>query len=78
MIDVAPQAVTQTEAAAKASPARYYVLTALALGSFLVGFHLGPIFAIAQTVARPACARWRQQSSCCPQPASARASARWS
>jgi MFS family permease len=29
------------------------MVTALALGSFLVGFHLGPIFAIAQTVARP-------------------------
>lgn len=28
----------------------------LALTSFLVGFHLGPIFAIAQTVAKP-CAR---------------------
>jgi hypothetical protein len=53
MVDVAPQAVTQTEAAAKPAPARYYVLTALALGSFLVGFHLGPIFAIAQAVARP-------------------------
>jgi hypothetical protein len=26
---------------------------ALALTSFLVGFHLGPIFAIAQTVAKP-------------------------
>ena len=32
--------------------------------SFLVGFHLGPIFAIAQTVARPACARWPRRSSC--------------
>jgi predicted MFS family arabinose efflux permease len=29
------------------------MVSALALGSFLVGFHLGPIFAIAQTVARP-------------------------
>jgi predicted MFS family arabinose efflux permease len=29
------------------------MVAALALGSFLVGFHLGPIFAIAQTVARP-------------------------
>jgi MFS family permease len=29
------------------------MVTALALGSFLVGFHLGPIFAIAQRVARP-------------------------
>jgi MFS family permease len=29
------------------------MVTALALASFLVGFHLGPIFAIAQTVARP-------------------------
>jgi len=29
------------------------MVTALAPGSFLVGFHLGPIFAIAQTVARP-------------------------
>jgi MFS family permease len=29
------------------------MITALALTSFLVGFHLGPIFAIAQTVARP-------------------------
>jgi predicted MFS family arabinose efflux permease len=29
------------------------MVTALALTSFLVGFHLGPIFAIAQTVARP-------------------------
>ena len=28
------------------------MVAALALGSFLVGFHLGPIFAIAQTVAR--------------------------
>ncbi|MBV8917335.1 spinster family MFS transporter [Bradyrhizobium sp.] len=29
------------------------MVTALALTSFLVGFHLGPIFAVAQTVARP-------------------------
>jgi predicted MFS family arabinose efflux permease len=29
------------------------MVTALALTSFLVGFHLGPIFAIAQTVAKP-------------------------
>jgi predicted MFS family arabinose efflux permease len=29
------------------------MIAALALTSFLVGFHLGPIFAIAQTVARP-------------------------
>ncbi len=29
------------------------MVAALALTSFLVGFHLGPIFAIAQTVARP-------------------------
>jgi predicted MFS family arabinose efflux permease len=29
------------------------MIAALALMSFLVGFHLGPIFAIAQTVARP-------------------------
>ena len=29
------------------------MLAALALTSFLVGFHLGPVFAIAQTVARP-------------------------
>jgi len=29
------------------------MITALALTSFLLGFHLGPIFAIAQTVARP-------------------------
>lgn len=29
------------------------MVTALAVTSFLVGFHLGPIFAIAQTVARP-------------------------
>jgi MFS family permease len=29
------------------------MVAALALASFLVGFHLGPIFAIAQTVARP-------------------------
>ena len=29
------------------------MITAMALTSFLVGFHLGPIFAIAQTVARP-------------------------
>jgi len=29
------------------------MVTALAATSFLVGFHLGPIFAIAQTVARP-------------------------
>jgi len=30
------------------------MVAALALTSFLLGFHLGPIFAIAQTVARPA------------------------
>jgi MFS family permease len=29
------------------------MIAALALTSFMVGFHLGPIFAIAQTVARP-------------------------
>ncbi len=29
------------------------MVAALAATSFLVGFHLGPIFAIAQTVARP-------------------------
>lgn len=29
------------------------MVAALALASFMVGFHLGPIFAIAQTVARP-------------------------
>ena len=29
------------------------MVAALALASFLVGFHLGPVFAIAQTVARP-------------------------
>ena len=29
------------------------MVAALALTSFLVGFHLGPIFAIAQTVAKP-------------------------
>jgi hypothetical protein len=29
------------------------MIAALAATSFLVGFHLGPIFAIAQTVARP-------------------------
>jgi predicted MFS family arabinose efflux permease len=29
------------------------MITTLALTSFMVGFHLGPIFAIAQTVARP-------------------------
>src|SRR5262249_21060462 len=29
------------------------MVAALALTSFMVGFHLGPIFAIAQTVARP-------------------------
>jgi MFS family permease len=29
------------------------MVATLALTSFLVGFHLGPIFAIAQTVARP-------------------------
>ena len=53
------------------------MVAALALGSFLVGFHLGPIFAIAQTVAEPACGRWRPPSSCSPPPASARASVRW-
>jgi hypothetical protein len=31
MVDVAPQAVTQTEAAAKPSPARYYVLALLTI-----------------------------------------------
>jgi len=35
------------------TPSFATMVTALALGSFLVGFHLGPIFAIAQTVARP-------------------------
>ena len=29
------------------------MVAALAVTSFLVGFHLGPVFAIAQTVARP-------------------------
>jgi len=29
------------------------MVAALALTSFLVGFHLGPIFAVAQTVAKP-------------------------
>src|SRR6185312_17329194 len=29
------------------------MVAALAATSFLVGFHLGPIFAIAQTIARP-------------------------
>jgi hypothetical protein len=31
MVDVAPQAVTQTEAAAKPAPARYYVLALLTI-----------------------------------------------
>jgi hypothetical protein len=31
MVDIAPQAVTQTEAAAKPSPARYYVLALLTI-----------------------------------------------
>jgi hypothetical protein len=31
MVDIAPQAVTQTEAAAKLSPARYYVLALLTI-----------------------------------------------
>src|SRR5204862_7848784 len=35
------------------SPDFATMVTALAATSFLVGFHLGPIFAIAQTVARP-------------------------
>jgi hypothetical protein len=35
----------------------------LALTSFLVGFLLGPIFTIAQTVAKPSCGRWRPRSS---------------
>ena len=40
------------------------MVAALALTSFMVGFHLGPIFAIAQTVARPSSGRWRRPSSC--------------
>jgi predicted MFS family arabinose efflux permease len=35
------------------TPSFAMMAAALALTSFLVGFHLGPIFAIAQTVARP-------------------------
>jgi predicted MFS family arabinose efflux permease len=35
------------------TPSFVTMITALGLMSFLVGFHLGPIFAIAQTVARP-------------------------
>src|SRR3977135_512859 len=35
------------------TPSFSIMVAALALTSFLVGFHLGPIFAIAQTVARP-------------------------
>jgi MFS family permease len=35
------------------TPSFPIMIAALALTSFLVGFHLGPIFAIAQTVARP-------------------------
>jgi MFS family permease len=35
------------------TPSFPIMVAALALTSFLVGFHLGPIFAIAQTVARP-------------------------
>jgi predicted MFS family arabinose efflux permease len=35
------------------TPSFPVMIAALALTSFLVGFHLGPIFAIAQTVARP-------------------------
>jgi predicted MFS family arabinose efflux permease len=35
------------------APGFSLMVAALALTSFLVGFHLGPVFAIAQTVARP-------------------------
>jgi MFS family permease len=35
------------------TPSFTTMVAALAATSFLVGFHLGPIFAIAQTVARP-------------------------
>jgi hypothetical protein len=35
------------------TPSFVTMIAALAATSFLVGFHLGPIFAIAQTVARP-------------------------
>ncbi len=35
------------------TPSFAIMITALAATSFLVGFHLGPIFAIAQTVAKP-------------------------
>ena len=40
------------------------MVAALALTSFLVGFRLGPIFAIAQTVARPSSGRWPPRSFC--------------
>jgi MFS family permease len=40
-------------AACMLTPSFPIMVAALALTSFLVGFHLGPIFAIAQTVARP-------------------------
>ncbi|MEH2590203.1 MFS family permease [Bradyrhizobium sp. AZCC 1721] len=40
------------------------MVAALALTSFLVGFHLGPIFAVAQTVARSSMRRWRRRSCC--------------
>jgi MFS family permease len=35
------------------TPSLPLMIATLALTSFLVGFHLGPIFAIAQTVAKP-------------------------
>jgi hypothetical protein len=35
-----------------------------AASSFLVGFYLGPIFAIAQTVAKPSMPRWHPHSCC--------------
>nr|WP_245284659.1 MULTISPECIES: hypothetical protein [unclassified Bradyrhizobium] len=35
------------------TPSFALMVATLALTSFLVGFHLGPIFAIAQTVAKP-------------------------
>jgi hypothetical protein len=35
------------------TPSFVTMIAALATTSFLVGFHLGPIFAIAQTVAKP-------------------------
>jgi hypothetical protein len=40
------------------------MVATLAATSFLVGFQLGPIFAIAQTVAKPACGRWPPPSCC--------------